>query len=53
MITVSGGGGEVSGWIDFDQSGTFDAAEQIVGGYAPDGMHPRDVAEAASIPRYR
>jgi len=42
-FTVSGGGGFVEGWIDLDGSGTWDAAEQVIGGMFADGTHSFNV----------
>ena len=38
-IEVSGGGGIVQAWIDFNSDKTWQAAEQIYNGFLPNGVH--------------
>ncbi|MFC1766911.1 GEVED domain-containing protein, partial [Planctomycetota bacterium] len=38
-LEVNGGGGYVDAWIDFNGDGSWTAAEQIYGGFLPDGLH--------------
>ncbi len=48
-ITVSGGGGSVAGWFDWDQNGTFDIGEQEVASFFPvDGTYPVAITPPAS-----
>lgn len=38
-VEVSGGGGDLGAWIDFDGDGTWAASEMIYGGPLPDGLN--------------
>ena len=37
-------GGQVEAWIDYDGNGVFDAYEQIIANYFPDGVHSQVIA---------
>ncbi len=57
---VSGGGGYVDGWIDFDNDKTWQhPGEQVVSGFFADGMHtipltvPNDAAYGQTFARFR
>ena len=50
-FTVSGGGGIVEGWIDFNQNMMWEASEQVVGGSFSDGNHSVNIGvPASSVP---
>jgi hypothetical protein len=61
MITVevSGGGGILQGWIDFNGDMTWQPGEQVCNGYLPDGVHvltvfvPPDAVVGQSFARFR
>jgi hypothetical protein len=58
-LEVSGGGGIVQAWIDFDGDGIWQAGEQIYDGFLPDGTHiisfsvPDSAAVGGSFARFR
>jgi hypothetical protein len=45
---VNGGNAQVDGWIDFDASTTWEAAEQVVSGVFAPGMHAVNITTPAS-----
>jgi hypothetical protein len=58
-VEVSGGGGWVYGWVDFNSNGDWDPCEQVVGQFLPDGVNPIPVtapagsAEGMTFARFR
>ncbi len=50
-VQVSGGGGVVQGWIDFNADKTWQPTEQIFNGFLPDGIHvlSLDVPQSAAV----
>ncbi len=58
-VEVSGGGGVVQGWIDFNADQTWQASEQVFNGFLPDGIHvlsvtvPQNAAIGQTFARFR
>ncbi len=58
-VEVSGGGGIVQGWIDFNGDSIWQPAEQVCNGYLPDGINtitvpvPPDAVVGQSFARFR
>ncbi|MFC1761849.1 GEVED domain-containing protein [Planctomycetota bacterium] len=58
-LEVQGGGGHVSGWIDFNRDTIWQAEEKVINDYLPNGIHiiPVDVPQTAiagsSFARFR
>ncbi len=58
-VQVSGGGGIVQGWIDFDGDQTWQTDEQILDSFLPDGTHivpitvPEDAVAGETFARFR
>jgi hypothetical protein len=58
-LEVSGGGGIVQAWIDFDADESWAATEEVYNGYLPDGIHtitifvPPDAIVDQSFARFR
>ncbi len=48
-IRVSGGGGYLEGWVDFDTNGFWDVGEVVVRGEFADGIHTLPVTLPAGI----
>ncbi|MDI6447573.1 GEVED domain-containing protein [Anaerobaca lacustris] len=58
-VEVSGDGGVVQGWIDFNADKTWQAGEQVFNGFLPDGIHvlsvdvPQNAAVGQAFARFR
>ncbi len=59
LLQVSGGGGYVRGWIDFDGSGSWELDERVIDGYFADGGYivfvstPFDAVVGKTFARFR